>query len=427
MTAPRTRPPTASPAPQTALAPLPGGSTNVFARTIGLPNDPIEATGVLLDALAKRSIRRIGLGSVNDRYFLFHTGVGFDAAVVRQVERRDTFKRWFGHPLFIYATVVTWLRHYDRHHPHFAVRFSDNDTVEDGYFTIVMNTSPYTFLGNRPFDIAPEATFDRGLVSVTVRSLSFGMAWTLARTAFVNPKALRDSRSVDFRSDLEAFEVVGARTVPVPGRRRLPGRDRAICGFATSPTRSRSSSPISQERPSTRSATSGTFVQMPSTPNRGERSHAIWIVDRPHVHLDARRVTGLDERSIDDSVVRMQSTVTSLDEARDDCGGVGHDHRQPRRRDTWIDLADAADAADVERRDEDVVVEIAAGRRGRPLQPRVTRSGSKSGSRLEFFTSTFTAIDPHALDGLVEIGDRQTAGRSTTGRRSPGRPRARAS
>ncbi len=45
-----------------ALAPLPGGSTNVFARTIGLPNDPIEATGVLLDALARRSIRRVGLG-----------------------------------------------------------------------------------------------------------------------------------------------------------------------------------------------------------------------------------------------------------------------------------------------------------------------------------------------------------------------------
>ena len=34
-----------------ALAALPGGSTNVFARTIGLPNDPIEATSDLLDAL----------------------------------------------------------------------------------------------------------------------------------------------------------------------------------------------------------------------------------------------------------------------------------------------------------------------------------------------------------------------------------------
>ena len=100
-----------------ALAPLPGGSTNVFARTIGLPNDPIEATGVLLDALARRSIRRVGLGSVNGRYFLFHTGVGFDAAVVEQVERRSGLKRYAGHPLFVYAGFDTWIRHYDRSRP----------------------------------------------------------------------------------------------------------------------------------------------------------------------------------------------------------------------------------------------------------------------------------------------------------------------
>ena len=150
---------------QTALAALPGGSTNVFARTIGLPNDPIEATGVLLDALAKDSIRRIGLGCVNGRYFLFHVGIGFDAAVVRQVERRDTFKRWAGHPLFIYATVVTWLRHYDRRpSPLRGPVLRRHDVVDDGYFTIVLNTNPYTFLGNRPFDLAPEATLDRGLV-----------------------------------------------------------------------------------------------------------------------------------------------------------------------------------------------------------------------------------------------------------------------
>src|SRR5436190_23757957 len=35
----------------TALGILPGGSTNVFARTIGMTNDPIEATGELLAAL----------------------------------------------------------------------------------------------------------------------------------------------------------------------------------------------------------------------------------------------------------------------------------------------------------------------------------------------------------------------------------------
>src|SRR4051794_3382128 len=78
----------------TALAPLPGGSTNVFSRTLGLPDDPIEATGALLDSLARRSIQRVGLGCVNDRYFLFHAGLGYIAAVVEQVEQRSELKRF---------------------------------------------------------------------------------------------------------------------------------------------------------------------------------------------------------------------------------------------------------------------------------------------------------------------------------------------
>ena len=101
----------------TALAALPGGSTNVFARTIGLPNDPIEATGHLLEALEAGSIRRIGLGVLNGRYFLFHVGFGYDAAVVEQVERRVSIKRWAGHPLFIYAAIATWTKHFDHRHP----------------------------------------------------------------------------------------------------------------------------------------------------------------------------------------------------------------------------------------------------------------------------------------------------------------------
>src|SRR5207253_3999459 len=77
----------------TALAPLPGGSTNVFARTIGVARDPIEATGQLLSSLQRRSYRRTGLGSVNGRRFVFHAGFGFDAAVIAQVERRNALKR----------------------------------------------------------------------------------------------------------------------------------------------------------------------------------------------------------------------------------------------------------------------------------------------------------------------------------------------
>src|SRR5438270_733243 len=110
---------------QTAMATLPGGSTNVFARTLGIAQDPVEATGELLSALARGSLRRIGLGSVNGRYFLFHVGMGFDAAVVSQVERRAALKRYAGHPLFVYAAFSTWFRHYDRTRPRLEIHHAD--------------------------------------------------------------------------------------------------------------------------------------------------------------------------------------------------------------------------------------------------------------------------------------------------------------
>jgi diacylglycerol kinase family enzyme len=199
---------------RTALATLPGGSTNVFARTIGLPNDPVEATGALLDALARRSIRRVGLGSVNGRYFLFHTGVGFDAAVVEQVERRSGLKRYAGHPLFVYAAFDTWFRHFDRSRPRFAVQHTDGSVVDDGYLAIVLNTNPYTYLGNRPLDLAPEATLDRGLSAVTVRTMAFHRFLPVIGSALGRGKLLRRSRWVDHRSDVAELTVRGYGPVP---------------------------------------------------------------------------------------------------------------------------------------------------------------------------------------------------------------------
>ena len=70
---------------ETALAVLPGGSTNVFARTLGMPNNAIEAVELIVDALDRNDISPIGLGRANGRFFTFHTGLGYDAAVVRWV------------------------------------------------------------------------------------------------------------------------------------------------------------------------------------------------------------------------------------------------------------------------------------------------------------------------------------------------------
>lgn len=196
----------------TALAPLPGGSTNVFARTLGLPDDPVHATAVTLDALEAASVRSVGLGSANGRYFLFHCGVGYDAAVVSQVERRSHLKRWAGHPLFAFAAVDTWLRHYDRRTPHFAVEFDDG-RIEDGFFTIGLNTDPYTYLGTTPFHITDQASLDRPLSVLTVRSLG-ALRLTALALRSLRGAGVRSSRALDLRVDVRRAVIGGPRPFP---------------------------------------------------------------------------------------------------------------------------------------------------------------------------------------------------------------------
>ena len=208
----------------TALAALPGGSTNVFARTLGLPDDPVEATGALLDAVEAASIRRIGLGSINQRYFLFHAGVGFDAAVVEQVERRGgLLKRFAGHPLFIVAAVDTWLRHYDHRNPTFRVTtrvLGDEEaphpsTGVPGVFAVFLNTDPYTYLGTRGLSLAPGTTLDDPLAAVTFRNLSPArLLPVVAASLGLTRSSPAANPTVNFRSDVTEATVVASRAVP---------------------------------------------------------------------------------------------------------------------------------------------------------------------------------------------------------------------
>ena len=196
-----------------ALAPLPGGSTNVFARTIGYPNDPVEATGVLVDALAQGSLQRVGLGSVNGRYFLFHTGIGFDALVVREVERRDSLKRWAGHPLFVYAGITTWSRQRKAGATRFAVRHGDGVEISQAGFAICMNTNPYTYLGNRPLELSSAATLDRGLVMVTFRDLRMTTILPALGSA-LRGQGVPESKHVSVRTEQRCITVESIEPVP---------------------------------------------------------------------------------------------------------------------------------------------------------------------------------------------------------------------
>ena len=67
---------------------VPGGSTNVFARALGIDSDPTLATEQILEALAAHRTTTVSLGRAGDRYFTFNAGLGLDAEAVHAVEDR---------------------------------------------------------------------------------------------------------------------------------------------------------------------------------------------------------------------------------------------------------------------------------------------------------------------------------------------------
>ena len=199
---------------ETALAPLPGGSTNVYAQTLGLADDPVEATSELLDSLERRSFQRIGLGRIGDRHFLFHCGVGFDAAVVGAVERRAAFKRYAAHPLFVAAAFDTWLRTYDHSRGRFSVTFDTGETIPGATFVIVSKTSPYTYLGNKPFVVAPAAGLESALSFTVITARHAPAILSIAARALVSPRLLHRHRDVVQRDGITTATVTDEEPFP---------------------------------------------------------------------------------------------------------------------------------------------------------------------------------------------------------------------
>jgi diacylglycerol kinase family enzyme len=197
----------------TALAVLPGGSTNVFARTIGMANDPIEATSQLLSALSAGSLERVGLGQANTRYFLFHVGIGFDAAVVARVEQLASLKRYAGPALFVMAALTTWAKGYDRRHPAFSVAPAEFG-VDQAYFGICLNTDPYTFFGNRPIHVAPGTSLATPLSLVTFDRLSLPALVPALGAAFRGGLHKEHSGHVRLNRNVQAATITGMRPVP---------------------------------------------------------------------------------------------------------------------------------------------------------------------------------------------------------------------
>ena len=163
-----------------ALAVVPGGSTNVFARALGLPGDWAEGTGAILEALRDRRERIIGLGRADERYFTFCVGVGLDAEVVHRVEQARRSGRVSTPALYLRSTVIQYFLGTNRRVPLLTLE-QPGEPAEPGLaWLLVQNTAPWTYLGDRAVNPNPLASFDTGLDVLALRVLQVP---STARTA----------------------------------------------------------------------------------------------------------------------------------------------------------------------------------------------------------------------------------------------------
>ena len=144
----------------TPLTALPGGSTNVWARTLGIPNDVVDATEHLLRLADRWAPHPVDLGRVNGRWFTFAAGVGLDASVVERVDRHPHLKSRFGAWYYAGAAVQTFLRRYVVNPPRLEVEVAGERLR--GVSAFIQNGSPYTYFKTRPVNLVDGARLDSG-------------------------------------------------------------------------------------------------------------------------------------------------------------------------------------------------------------------------------------------------------------------------
>jgi diacylglycerol kinase family enzyme len=186
---------------------IPGGSTSVFPRALGIPRDPVKAARAL--ALSS-SERRITLGRVNGRRFTFSGGFGIDAELVRRVDAlgRASGKR-AGDVAFTRTLASMFMERRGRFDPVMEI-----EGLGRVAFVLVANGHPYSYVGRIPLRIAPTADFELGLDLVAPRDLRARrlpqvMRWVLAG------KGQERSPHVLYAHDVDELVVRADRPMPL--------------------------------------------------------------------------------------------------------------------------------------------------------------------------------------------------------------------
>lgn len=203
------------PAGLPAVAVVPGGSANVFARALGISADPIEATNQLIDLLgAHRSgqpWRRIGLMDCGERWAVFTAGMGVDGDVVAAVEAQRAKGRTVTAGRYIRIAVREMLSN-ARREPQLTVQLPKREPIAGVHFAFVSNASPWTYANTRPVWTNPDTTFETGLGIFAVNSMNVAANLLLVRR-MLSKKAHIKARHLLREDDLPWVRISASEPV----------------------------------------------------------------------------------------------------------------------------------------------------------------------------------------------------------------------
>jgi len=138
----------------TALALIPAGTTNVLARIVGLPSKPAKAAAALLEATPHSAPLAHASFGDNSEYALFALGIGFDADMVRESERRPHAKGTIGSLHYVRSAISVAIRDY-RTKPANLRATCDGDGV-NAVSVMVQVHNPYTYFGPVPLRLTDD-------------------------------------------------------------------------------------------------------------------------------------------------------------------------------------------------------------------------------------------------------------------------------
>ncbi|MDQ4094990.1 MAG: hypothetical protein M3174_02125 [Actinomycetota bacterium] len=196
-----------------ALGILPGGSTNVLARSLGIPVNPVEATAFVGARLRAGTRRRINVGAAGDRFFLLCTGMGLDAEVVRRVEADPERKRENHEWAFVSNALKAGLGAYRGVDPGITMTVEGSDPVRV-MTAVCCNGRPFTYLRRFPVDVCPQATLEGGFDVFGLHRLRMGTAPRLVWALFVSRSHVR-WRTTTYRHDVARVHLDADRPMPV--------------------------------------------------------------------------------------------------------------------------------------------------------------------------------------------------------------------